>query len=275
MASVLNFPMHEQPGPDQEFLEWWYELPHMFLSPAPLLSDPRGREVDEVVATWGSQVPPRRTQVSDVPDRRGVERRSRVGTRASQRPDGDGDGAERVRRAQFQPPDERRPRARGRGHGGRGEAGQEDEVAEDGYVPLGDDQLGGGMLSPHQLYPDFASPGAMERQLGGEVCFSDLVAIWAQEGGESTSSHAAIGTPEFHVDLNEPASDYHDVYFSLGGTPASAYPHAGPSVPAPEVPQPPVQDPPEDPPVDEDDIPLACRLRRVPRRRGCGTGGHI
>ncbi|MED6205976.1 hypothetical protein PIB30_022719 [Stylosanthes scabra] len=53
-----------------------------------------------------------------------------------------------------------------------------------------------------------------------------------EEGGEGTSSHAAVGTPEFHVDLNEPASNYHDVYFSLGGTPASAYPHAGPSVPA-------------------------------------------
>ncbi|MED6182250.1 hypothetical protein PIB30_026905 [Stylosanthes scabra] len=167
MDSVLNFPVHEHPGPDQEFLEWLYGLPHRFLSPVPLLGDPRGREVDEVVATWGSQVPPHRTQVPDVPNRRGVERRRRVGTRLSQRPDGDGDGAKRVRRAQFRPPGERRPRGRGRGRRGRGEAGHEHEVAEDEYVPLGDDQLGGGMISPHQLYPDFASPGTMERQLGG------------------------------------------------------------------------------------------------------------
>ncbi|MED6167026.1 hypothetical protein PIB30_115140, partial [Stylosanthes scabra] len=68
----------------------------------------------------------------------------------------------------------------------------------------------------------------MERQLGGEVCYSDLAAIWAQDYGEGTSSHHVVGTPDFHVDLNEPASGYHDVWFSLGGTPPSAYPGAGP-----------------------------------------------
>ncbi|MED6184034.1 hypothetical protein PIB30_043446 [Stylosanthes scabra] len=108
-----------------------------------------------------------------------------------------------------------------------------------------DDQVGGGLVSPHRLYPDFASPGTMERQLGGEVCYSDLAAIWAQDDGEGTSSQHVVGTPEFHVDLNEPASGYHDVWFSLGGTPPSAYPGAGPSYL-------PLQDPPvQDPPVQE------------------------
>ncbi|MED6115617.1 hypothetical protein PIB30_092397 [Stylosanthes scabra] len=231
---------------NQEFLYWWYGLPHRFLSPEALLGDPREGEVDEVFATRGSQVSPHRTQVPDVPDKRDVDRRRRVGTRMSQQDNGDedGDGADRVRRAQFKPPDERRPRVRGGGRGGRGEPGQEHEVVDDGYH------------------------GEAAR---GEVCYSDLAPIWAQEDGDGTSSHAAIGTPEFHVNLNEPADDFHDVYFSLGGTPPSAYPDVGPSVSPLEVPQSPVQEPQED----NDDVPLAHRARRVPRRRGCGTGGHI
>ncbi|MED6163981.1 hypothetical protein PIB30_085196 [Stylosanthes scabra] len=92
MASVLDFPVYPHPGPDREFLDWWYELPHRFLSLKGLLGDPRGGEVEEVVTNRGTQVP-------DVPDRRRADRKRRVGTRMSQRDDGDGDSAERVRRA--------------------------------------------------------------------------------------------------------------------------------------------------------------------------------
>ncbi|MED6107457.1 hypothetical protein PIB30_014070 [Stylosanthes scabra] len=274
VAANINakFAVYPHPGPDQEFLDWWKGLPHRFLSPPELLGEPRHGEVDPVVATRGSQIPPHRTQVPDVPDRRRPETRRRVGTRMSQRDEGGGgDGAERVRRAQFRPPGERRPRVRGRrrGQGGVGVAGAAEGHAEGdaGFVPLADDQVGGGLVSPHRLYPDFASPGTMERQLGGEVCYFDLAAIWAHDDGEGTSSQHVGGTPEFHVDLNEPASDYHDVWFSLGGTPPSAYPGVGPSYPL--VQDPPVQERSED----KDEVPLVRRGRRVPRRRGCGTGG--
>ncbi|MED6181599.1 hypothetical protein PIB30_020865 [Stylosanthes scabra] len=274
-----GFAVHPHPGPDQEFLDWWKGLPHRFLSPPELLGDPRHEQVDSVVATRGSQIPPHRTQVPDVPDRRRAETRRRVGTRMSQRDEGGGgDGAERVRRAQFRQPGERRlrVRARGRGQGGVGVAGAAEGHAEGdaGYVPPADDQVGGGLVSPHRLYPDIANPGTMERQLGGEVCYSDLAAIWAQDYGEDTSSHHVVGTPDFHVDLNEPTSGYHDVWFSLRGTPPSAYPGVGPSHSL--VQDPPVQDPPvQERSEDEVEVPLVRRGRRVPRRRGCGTGGHM
>ncbi|MED6159438.1 hypothetical protein PIB30_042364 [Stylosanthes scabra] len=166
-----------------------------------------------------------------------------------------------TRRAQFRPPGERRPRIRGRGLGcgGKGEAGQEPGVADDGYVPLGDDQLGGDVPRYHR------------QAARGEVCYSELAAIWAQEDGEGIGSHTVVGTPEFHVDLNEPANDFHDVYFSLGGTPPFAYLDVGPSIRPPEVPQSSVQEPTED----EDYVPLVRHARRVPRRRRCGTSGHI
>ncbi|MED6210928.1 hypothetical protein PIB30_068724 [Stylosanthes scabra] len=51
MAYVLDFPVHPHPGPDWELLDWWYELPHRLLSPEGLQGDPRGGEVEEVVAT--------------------------------------------------------------------------------------------------------------------------------------------------------------------------------------------------------------------------------
>ncbi|MED6178229.1 hypothetical protein PIB30_105601 [Stylosanthes scabra] len=99
MAHVLVFPVHPHPGPDREFLDWWYELPHRFLSPEVLLADPRGGEVDEIVATRGTLVPTHRTHVPDVPDRSRPDRRRKVRTRMSQRCDGNGDSEERVRRA--------------------------------------------------------------------------------------------------------------------------------------------------------------------------------
>ncbi|MED6118169.1 hypothetical protein PIB30_000149 [Stylosanthes scabra] len=54
-----------------------------------MLGDPRD---EEVVATRGSQIPPHRTQVPDVLDRRRPETRRRVGTRMSQRDESEGDG---------------------------------------------------------------------------------------------------------------------------------------------------------------------------------------
>ncbi|MED6209616.1 hypothetical protein PIB30_056470 [Stylosanthes scabra] len=129
-----------------------------------------------------------------------------------------------VRRAQFRPPSGRRvrgrePRGRGRdGAGvGRGEGGEGADVFIDGYVPLADDPFGGGDVSTPSIDPDFASPGTMERQLGREVSYYNLAAIWAQEEGKGSSSRHVVEIPEFHVDLNEPATGVHDVYFSFGG----------------------------------------------------------
>ncbi|MED6125666.1 hypothetical protein PIB30_070745 [Stylosanthes scabra] len=130
------------------------------------------------------------------------------------------------------------------------------------------ESFGGGGICPHQLYPDFVSPSTIERQLGGEVCYADLAAIWAQEDVEASGSCYVVDTPQFHVDLNEPATGLHVVYFSFGGTPPSAFDSSSPS---PAEPQPAVHVPVED----EDDVSLGRRACRVPRCRGCETGGHI
>ncbi|MED6164966.1 hypothetical protein PIB30_095197, partial [Stylosanthes scabra] len=169
MASVLGFPVHPHQGPDREFVDWWYELTRRFLSPEGLQGDPRGGEVEEVVTTKGTQVPPHRTQVPDVPDRRCADRRRR-----------------------------RRHKGRGKvGAGvGRGDGfgvpdpmgGVGDDVFGGGYVPLNDDLLGD-------------------------------AAMWAQDDDEASGSHQAVDPPQFHVDLNKPATGLHDVYYSLGGTP--------------------------------------------------------
>ncbi|MED6148553.1 hypothetical protein PIB30_054165 [Stylosanthes scabra] len=142
------------------------------------------------------------TRVPDVPDRRRADRRMRVGTCMSQRDDGD--GAERVRRAQFRPLGQRRPRGRGRVSAGT--------------------SRGEGIGVPSHLYPNFVSPSTMERQLGGEVCYSYLAAIWAQEDSEVSSSHDIVGASDPPPAVPQPAVHY----------------------PPPEVPQPAVQAPRED-----------------------------
>ncbi|MED6159439.1 hypothetical protein PIB30_042365 [Stylosanthes scabra] len=42
-----NFPVHPHPSPYQEFLDWWYELPHRFLSPEALLVNFRAKGMKE------------------------------------------------------------------------------------------------------------------------------------------------------------------------------------------------------------------------------------
>ncbi|MED6220010.1 hypothetical protein PIB30_041023 [Stylosanthes scabra] len=81
------------------------------------------------------------------------------------------------------------------------EVGAEAGVYHGGYIPLRDDEFGGGTISPHQLYPDFASPGTMKRQLGGEICYADLAVMWAQDA-ETSASQLVLETPQIHVDLN-------------------------------------------------------------------------
>ncbi|MED6140218.1 hypothetical protein PIB30_091087 [Stylosanthes scabra] len=76
--------------------------------------------------------------------------------------------------------------------------------------------------------------------------------------------------PPFPVDLNEPASDMlGDFSFALGGTPPSAFVGVYPQLD-------------HDIPTEEGHEELAAeaapeprRGRKVPRRQGCGTGGHM
>ncbi|RYQ90886.1 hypothetical protein Ahy_B09g096837 isoform B [Arachis hypogaea] len=83
--TVLRFDVVADPGPSHEFLEWWSQYGKRFLSPDMQLGDPRAVPIPVEASQRGPGRVPDMDRPEDVPDRRRVERRSRVGTRRSQR----------------------------------------------------------------------------------------------------------------------------------------------------------------------------------------------
>ncbi|RYR64419.1 hypothetical protein Ahy_A03g010525 [Arachis hypogaea] len=82
---ILQFDVVADPGPSHEFLTWWHQHGKRFLSPEMYLGDPRGIPIPGEATQRGPGRVPEMDRVHDVPDRRRVERRARVGTRRSQR----------------------------------------------------------------------------------------------------------------------------------------------------------------------------------------------
>ncbi|XP_072072133.1 serine/threonine-protein phosphatase 7 long form homolog [Arachis hypogaea] len=82
---ILQFDIVPDPGPSHDFLTWWYQHGKRFLSPEMLLGDPRGIPILDEATQRGAGRLPDMDRVEDVPDRRRIERRARVGTRRSQR----------------------------------------------------------------------------------------------------------------------------------------------------------------------------------------------
>ncbi|QHO20714.1 uncharacterized protein DS421_11g340380 [Arachis hypogaea] len=82
---VLQFDIVADPGPSHEFLTWWHQHGKRFLSPEMFLGDPRGIPIPDEATQRGPGRVPEMDRAHDVPDRRRVERRARVGTRRSQR----------------------------------------------------------------------------------------------------------------------------------------------------------------------------------------------
>ncbi|RYQ86130.1 hypothetical protein Ahy_B10g105812 [Arachis hypogaea] len=83
--TVLRFDVVADPGPSHEFLEWWLQHGKRFLSPDMHLGDPRAVPIPVEASQRGVGRVPDMDRPEDVPDRRRVERRARVGTRQSQR----------------------------------------------------------------------------------------------------------------------------------------------------------------------------------------------
>ncbi|RYQ96835.1 hypothetical protein Ahy_B08g092726 [Arachis hypogaea] len=83
--TVLRFDVVADPGPSHEFLEWWSQHGKRFLSPEMSLGDPRAVLIPIEASQRGAGRVPDMDRVEDMPDRRRVERRARVGTRRSQR----------------------------------------------------------------------------------------------------------------------------------------------------------------------------------------------
>ncbi|XP_020965423.1 serine/threonine-protein phosphatase 7 long form homolog isoform X1 [Arachis ipaensis] len=82
---ILQFDIVADPGPSLDFLAWWHQHGKRFLSPEMYLGDPRGIPILDEATQRGAGRIPDMDRVDDVPDRRRVERRARVGTRRSQR----------------------------------------------------------------------------------------------------------------------------------------------------------------------------------------------
>ncbi|QHO21149.1 uncharacterized protein DS421_11g344180 [Arachis hypogaea] len=83
--SVMRFDVVADPGPSHQFLDWWSQHGKRFLSPDPQLSDPRAVAIPVEASQRGAGRVPEMDRPDDVPDRRRVDRRARVGTRRSQR----------------------------------------------------------------------------------------------------------------------------------------------------------------------------------------------
>ncbi|RYQ84515.1 hypothetical protein Ahy_B10g103892 [Arachis hypogaea] len=275
---VLRFDVVADPGLSHDFLDWWSQHRKRFLSPEMYLGNLRAVPILVKASQRGAGRFPDMDHVDDVPDRRRVERRARVGTRRSQREwrwldqamdEGDTDGRRGGRRS---------------GHGGRQRGcdaadvhGDDDDGDQHGPgrhrgewygsgmgdgADQGDDGLGLGPLG------DYAMGDGFDADFGGSHFLDEITAIMqeddaARRRGQSSGTHAPLD-----VDLNEPPTMPAADHFALGGTPPSAYTTASHSVAgpyeAPLQPRPPAQPAPdEDEDEIEDEEPLIRRGHRT------------
>ncbi|XP_057733802.1 protein MAIN-LIKE 1-like [Arachis stenosperma] len=146
---ILQFDIVPDPGPSHEFLTWWYQHGKRFLSPEMLLGDPRGVPIPDEATQRGAGRLPDMDRVEDVPDRRRIERRARVGTRRSQRE------WNWVDQAMDAGDDPVRGGGRVRGRGGRRRVGAARQGAQ---MPGGGDVAGADRA--HQGGHDGGSPGS-------------------------------------------------------------------------------------------------------------------
>ncbi|RYQ80790.1 hypothetical protein Ahy_Scaffold1g106959 isoform C [Arachis hypogaea] len=278
LDAVISIERVADPGPSADYLDWWYRDAHRFLSPGAAFTDPRGTEIPEEALQRGSSQVPRRSQLPHMPDNRRVERRRRVGTRESGREwrwiydmlhedDAGGEAADvgghRVRRSSGR----RRGPQGATQFGGAASGTTGTETAGDTFTQTFtptmtmdvDDQMG----SAH-FYSDFAAvlrddAGPSHVQVDAppyQPSAPDVVFDTTAYHPHMTEMQPQV--PDFQgqyaVDLNQPAGSPLDTWFTMGGTPQSAYGVA--------------------PPVD-DAVQVAGRPTRVRRRPRCGTGSHL
>ncbi|RYR33892.1 hypothetical protein Ahy_A10g048564 [Arachis hypogaea] len=294
---ILQFDIVADPGPSHDFLTWWHQHGKRFLSPEMLLGDPRGILIPDEATQRGAGRVPDMDRVDNVPDRRRIERRARVGTRRSQREwnwvDHAMDDVEDAVRGGG--------RRRGPSGGHDGEwygSGMGDPTSHTdaglGGGPLGDYFVGvpgndqtlqesTPWVSPGSMFPYFLASDGIVAEIGGPHFLEDIRTIMQEDEAARGRVHTTGTQAPLDVDLNEPATVPPAHTFVLGGTPASAQTLGSHSVAGPSSSRP-VHVPPRTPtqPVPEDDDdsiedeePLIRRgyRTRVPRR--CFTGSHL
>ncbi|RYR21742.1 hypothetical protein Ahy_B03g067074 [Arachis hypogaea] len=243
-------------------------------------------------------------RVHDVPDRRRVERRARVGTRRSQREHAWLDHAmEEVE-------DAGRGRGRRRGRGGRrrgadarDDAHQAGRVAAGGgmgdpsthtdaglgdyFVGVpGDDQTlqnSTPWVSSDSMFPDFLGSDGIVAEFGGPHFLEDIQTIMQEDDAARGRAQPTATQAPLDVDLNELATVPPVQTFALGGTPASAHTLGSHSVAGPSSSRP-VHVSPRTPTEDaedddhdsiEDEEPMIRRGHRTRVPRHCFTGSHL
>ncbi|MED6223931.1 hypothetical protein PIB30_078930 [Stylosanthes scabra] len=275
----------QDPGPSAEYLRWWYLAGKRYLAPANAFYS---MPPDEIPAEAFQRVAetPQATQVDDVPDNRRQDRRRMVGTRTTARDWQWLDqmmGEEEVaapRRFRGMPDGGGRRGSRGGGRSG-------------GWASAAQGQHGARSSGAHQAGPSqdsWISPTPQHHfdsstPVLGSPSHDFLVGLNSpgfQCHLQQIFTGDTVYRPEFdgssmmsQMDLNEPASAPSQFFMAHAGTPPSAYmpdPYVIVSDPAPAP-------PPQDHTVantDADDggAPRG-RGRRVPRRKACGTGGHM
>ncbi|RYR29532.1 hypothetical protein Ahy_B01g053943 isoform A [Arachis hypogaea] len=296
---ILQFDIVPDPGPSHDFLTWWYQHGKRFLSPEMLLGDPRGIPIPDEATQRGAGRLPDMDRVEDVPDRRRIERRARVGTRRSQR---EWIGAD-LAMDDVEPPVRGGGRVRGRG--GRRRVGAAREGAQ---MPMGGDVAGvdrahrggheGGSrvpsddhtlqestpwVSPSSMFGDLLASDGIVAEFGGPHFLDDIRTIMQEDEAAAGRVQTTGTQAPLDVDLNEPATIAPPHPFAMGGTPPSAqtigsHSVAGPSSSRPVhaarvTPRQPVPDDSDESIEDEEPLIRRSFRTRVPRR--CGTGSHL
>ncbi|RYR09324.1 hypothetical protein Ahy_B04g070091 isoform H [Arachis hypogaea] len=285
LDAVISIERVADPGPSADYLDWWYREAQRFLSPGAAFADPRGTQIPPEAYQRGSSQVPRRSQLPDMPDNRRVERRRRVGTRdtgrewrwlhdAMQEDDAGGDARaevdHRVRRANARrgrTPDDTQ-HAGGVSGTAATEAGGDtftsraySQMPE--FTPTMTMDLDDQLVSP-RFYADFAEligndAGTSNVQFGGQSYQQQMPDVQMETGAYQPHMTEMHSQPhdyqgQYGVDLNVPAGSPLDTWFTMGGTPQSAY----------------GLDPPRDDVGQE-----AARPTRVRRPARCGTGSHL
>ncbi|RYR13538.1 hypothetical protein Ahy_B04g070476 isoform F [Arachis hypogaea] len=285
LDAVISIERVADPGPSADYLDWWYGEAQRFLSPGAAFADPRGTQIPPEAYQRGSSQVPRRSQLPDMPDNRRVERHRRVGTRdtgrewrwlhdAMQEDDAGGDARaevdHRVRRANARrgrTPDDTQ-HAGGVSGTAATEAGGDtftsraySQMPE--FTPTMTMDLDDQLVSP-RFYADFAEligndAGTSNVQFGGQSYQQQMPDVQMETGAYQPHMTEMHSQPhdyqgQYGVDLNVPAGSPLDTWFTMGGTPQSAF----------------GLDPPRDDVGQE-----AARPTRVRRPARCGTGSHL
>ncbi|MED6191997.1 hypothetical protein PIB30_006145 [Stylosanthes scabra] len=241
----------QDPGPSADYFRWWFLAGKQYLAPADAFFLRPPNEIPPEAFDKVADMP-HTYRVDDAPDNRRPDRRRMVG--------GDHRGGRRG------------GRAGGRSnpaHGGASSS-QAHEVGttqQSEVPPTPQAHFDCGTPTFGSLSQDFLvrlnSPG-FQRTLQ-QIFTRDTIYRPYVDG-----SHGQI-----QVDLNEPASYPSHMFMTYAGTPPSAYTPEPYVVASETAPDPAPDDPAaHDRDGDEGGVPMG-RGRRVPRRRGCGTWGHM